>query len=353
MSALEPTTESAPFSGTAATSSAMRHPGVRALLDRQDHAARPWLRIAAAWVVALIALGAYLFAFVVGPWEFAFSLRWPTAGAILVASFTQALATVVFHTVTDNRILTPSIMGFDSLFVLLQTVLVTVFGGMILTDLEGIPMLLAQTGLMVVFAVALYRWLFSGTFGSMHVLLLVGVVIGMAFSSLSTFLERLLHPTDYDLLSVELFGRITDVGPSYLPLAFGVCVAAGIYAWLRRHTLDALLLGREAALGIGVEHRREMTRALILIAVLVSFSTALVGPLTFFGFVIATLAYQLTGTYRHAAVVPMATALGVIALAGGQFVLPHVFYAAGFLTTIIEFVGGALFLILLLKRRTL
>ncbi|WP_245851951.1 iron chelate uptake ABC transporter family permease subunit [Mobilicoccus massiliensis] len=328
-------------------------PLVRAPLDRRDRAARPWLRILIAWSLAVAALSAYLFAFVVGPVEFAFSLRFPTAGAILVAAFTQALATVLFHTVTDNRILTPSIMGFDSLFVLLQTVLVTLFGGLVLTELEGIPMLLAQTAVMVLFAVLLYRWLFSGTFGSMHVLLLVGVVIGMAFRSASTFLERLLHPTDYDLLSVELFGRITDVDASYLPLAFAVCLVAGVVAWRRRHILDALLLGRDAALGIGIDHRREMTAALVLIAVLVSFSTALVGPLTFFGFVIATLAYQLTGTYRHAAVVPMATALGVIALAGGQFLLQHVFYAAGFLTTIIEFVGGICFLYLLLRRRSL
>ncbi|MDO5626746.1 MAG: iron chelate uptake ABC transporter family permease subunit [Mobilicoccus sp.] len=328
-------------------------PAVPAPLDRRDRPARPGLRIAVAWIVALACLATYLLAFIVGPVDFALSLRLPTAGAILVAAFTQALATVLFHTVTDNRILTPSIMGFDALFVLIQTVLVTLFGGLILTRLDGIGMLLAQTAVMVAFALLLYRWLFSGTFASMHVLLLVGVVIGMAFRSLSTFLERLLHPTDYDLLSVELFGRITDVRPDYLPLAFAVCVGAGLITWKRRHTLDALLLGREAALGIGVEHRQEMTIALVLVAALISFSTALVGPLTFFGFVIATLAYQLTGTYRHAAVVPMATALGVIALAGGQFLLQHVFYAAGFLTVLIEFVGGLCFLVLLLRRRSL
>lgn len=327
--------------------------GVDVPTSRQDRAARVGLRLALAWALAAAAVAAYLFGFVVGPWEFAFSLRWPTAGAILVAAFTQASATVLFHTVTNNRILTPSIMGFDDLFVLIQTLLVTVFGGLVLTRTEGVPMLLAQTAVMVAFALLLYRWLFSGTFASMHVLLLVGVVVGMAFRSLSAFLERLLHPTDYDLLSVELFGRITDVEPRYLPPAAVVCLVTGVIAWRRRHTLDALLLGREAALGIGVAHRRELTLALVLIAVLVAFSTALVGPLTFFGFLIATLAYQLTGTFRHAAVVPMATALGIIALAGGQFLLQHVFYAAGFLTTIIEFVGGTCFLVLLLTRRRL
>lgn len=327
------------------------HP--RSPLDCKDRPARPWLRVLMAWGFALAALCAYLFANVVGPIEFAMSLRLPTAGAILVAAFTQAVATVLFHTVTDNRILTPSIMGFDDLFVLLQTLLVTFFGGMILTELDGVPMLLVQTAVMVAFATLLYRWLFSSSFGSMYVLLLVGVVIGMAFRSTSTFLERLLHPTDYDLLSVELFGRITDVNPQFLPPAFLVCALTGAFCWRKRHTFDALLLGREAALGVGVDHKRELTIALLLVALLISFSTALVGPLTFFGFVIATVAYQITGTYHHAAVVPMAIALGVFALAGGQFLLQHVFYAAGFLTTIIEFVGGIVFLVLLLRKRSL
>lgn len=311
----------------------------------------PGWRLVLVWVFALVALAAYLFADIVGSVQFALMLRSATAGALVVAAFTQAVATVLFHTVSDNRILTPSIMGFDSLFVLMQTLLVTLFGGRILARIDGIAGLLAQTAVMVVFATLLYGWLLSGRFANLYVLLLVGVVLGMAFDSVSTFLERLLHPTDYDLLSVELFGRLTDVDPDYLPLAFGVCAVVGVLVWRRRHTLDALLLGRDLAGSIGIEHRRELIRVLVVVAVLVSFSTALVGPMTFFGFLVATLAYELTGTYKHAYVLPMAVGLGVIALAGGQFVLQHVFYASGFLTVVIEFTGGLVFLALLLRKR--
>lgn len=313
----------------------------------------PGWRVGIVAVLALLALAGYLFLFIRGSVPFAVELRSATAGAMIVAAFTQSVATVLFHTVTDNRILTPSIMGFDSLFVLMQTVLVWTFGGRILADTAGIPMLLAQTGVMVILATLLYGWLFSGRLGNLFVLLLVGVVLGMAFESLSTFLERLLHPTDYDLLSVELFGRMTDVPAHYLPVAFGVCLVTGLFVWGRRHVYDALLLGRETSTSVGVDHRRELTLALVVIALLVSFSTALVGPMTFFGFVVATLAYQLVGTYRHTYVFPMAFFLGVLGLACGQLVLQHVFYAAGFLTVIIEFVGGLLFLFILLKRRTL
>ena len=308
-------------------------------------------RVALAAGFAVVALLGYLFTFVTGSFEFAVGLRLGTAAAMVIAGFTQGVATVLFHTVTDNRILTPSIMGFDSLFVLMQTVLVFVFGGMILVETDGLLRLVVQTAAMVAFATLLYRWLFTARLGSIYVLLLVGVVLGLAFSSTSTFLERLLSPSDYDMLSVELFGRMTDVDPKLLPFGGTVCVLCGVYVWWRRRTYDALLLGRDVCTALGVAHKRELTGALLIIALLVALSTALVGPLTFFGFVIATLAYQLTGTHQHGYVLPMAVLLGIGTLAGGQFVMQHIFYTAGFLTVIIEVVGGIAFLAILLRRR--
>lgn len=313
----------------------------------------PAARLVIAGVTAALCLIGFLAWNIRGNVEFALTLRGATAGAMVIAAFAQGVATVIFHTVTANRILSPSVMGFDSLFVLMQTVLVFAFGGEILNATDGVPRLLIQTALMVAFATGLYRWLFTSSGGGLYVTLLVGVALGMAFDTVSTFLERLLHPTDYDLLSLELFGRMTSVDASTLPLAFVVCALVGVVVWRRRNTLDGLLLGRDLATSIGIDHRRELTIMLVLVAVLVAFSTALVGPLTFFGFLAATLSYQLAGTHRHAFVLPMAVLVGVIALAGGQFLMQHVFYAAGFLTVIIEFVGGIVFLTILLGGRKL
>lgn len=311
----------------------------------------PNARLAIAAGIVLLVVLCFLFLFLRGSLAFAIPRRLTTLGAMVVAAFAQGIGTVLFHTVTGNRILTPSIVGFDSLYVLMQTLMVFVFGGTVLAATEGIPKLLTQTALMVGFAVILYRWLFSGRFGSLMLLLLMGVVLGLAFDSVSTFLQRLLSPTEYDLLATRLFGRLGDVEPSYLPIAFAVCLVVGVVVWRRRHVLDVLLLGRDQATSLGVDHRRELTLNLVLIAVLVAFSTALVGPLTFFGFVIATLAYQLAGDWRHRAVLPMAFLLGLGTLAGGQFVLQHVFAARGLLTVIIEFAGGIVFLLLLLRRK--
>jgi iron complex transport system permease protein len=313
----------------------------------------PTVRLVIVGVLTGLAVACFLLLFIRGGFWFSFERRATMLGAMTIAAFTQGVGTVVFHTITNNRILTPSIMGFDSLYALMQTVTVFFFGGAVLAQTDGLPKLIVQTALMVVFATLLYRWLFSGRFGSLYLLLLVGVVFGLAFDSVSVFLQRLLNPTDYDLLSTRLFGRMSNVDATYLPLAFGVCLLIGVVLWARRYRLDALLLGRDTATAIGVRHKREMTLMLILIAVMVAFSTALVGPMTFYGFIVALLAYQAAGTYRHAFVMPMAFLLGLFTLVAGQFVMQHVFSASGFLTVIIEFAGGIIFLILLLRKGTL
>ncbi|MCO1340038.1 enterobactin ABC transporter permease [Kocuria polaris] len=337
-------------SPAATTTTAHPTPSTSPPAARARRRLTPGARIAIIAALVVVASACFLLMFIRGSFEFAFERRLTMWGAMVVVAFTQGVGTVVFHTVTHNRILTPSIMGFDSIYTLMQTVLVTVFGGLFLVNADGVPMLLGQTAAMVLFATVLYRWLFSGKFGSLYILLLVGVVFGMAFDSISIFLQRLLNPTDYDMLSVELMGRMSSVDATYLPWAFAVCAAVGWVLWSRRFRLDVLLLGRDAAQSLGINHKRELTAMLIVIAVMVAFSTALAGPMTFFGFIVATLAYQVAGTHEHRFVMPMAFLLGLFTLVAGQFVLQHVFYASGFLTVIIEFVGGALFLLILLRK---
>ncbi len=314
-------------------------------------AAAPAARLAVVWVLAAAALALVLVVDVRGPLELAIPRRATLVGGILVASFAHAIGTVVFHTVTSNRILTPSIIGFDSMYTLMQTLTVLAFGGSAIAATDGLPKLLVQTALMVVAATALYTWLLDRSGGGVLTLLLVGVVLGLAFDSVSTFVQRILSPTDYDLLSLELFGRLSSVQPDHLPLALSVCAAVGAVVWMRRARLDVVLLGRDGATALGVDHRRELIVALVCVSILVAFATALAGPMTFFGFLVATLAYRLAGTHRHAFVLPMAVGLGVLALAGAQLVMRHVFDAAGLVTVIIEVVGGIVFLALLLGGR--
>ncbi|MBO0920282.1 iron chelate uptake ABC transporter family permease subunit [Cellulomonas sp. zg-ZUI222] len=276
--------------------------------------------------------------------------RLTSVGTILVVAFCQGVATVAFHSVTDNRILTPSILGFDALYRVIQTALVFLFGAGALAATDGLPKVALQSVLMVAFASLLYGWLFTGKRADLHLLLLVGVVLGMGFGSLSTFMQRLLTPSEFDILSARLFGSIGTSSASYLPWGALVCVVVGTVLWRRRHVLDVVALGRETAISLGVRHQREVRVTLVLVAVLVSVSTSLVGPMTFFGFVAALLTYQVVGTSRSARTLPMVVAIASTVLLLAYVVLRHVFYAAGLVTVVIELGGGLVFLVYLLRK---
>lgn len=316
---------------------------------------RVWPRYLVLGAVVLVAAVAVLTYDITGaPGSRAFDLvvrmRATSVATVAVVAFCQATATVLFHTVTGNRILTPSIMGFDALYTVMQTALVFFFGVTTLNATDGLPKVVLQSALMVGFATVLYGWMFGGKRGNLHLMLLVGVVLGLGFSALSTFMQRLLTPSEFDILSARLFGNLSNSNPAYLPWAALVCAAAGVWAWRRRHRLDVLSLGRETATNLGLRYRREVIVTLVVVAVLVSVSTTLVGPMTFFGFLVATLAYSLTPSPKHAQVLPMAILLAGTGLLTGYFVLRHVFYAAGMLSVILELFGGLTFLILLLRK---
>jgi iron complex transport system permease protein len=276
--------------------------------------------------------------------------RLASVGTILVVAFCQGVATVVFHTVTNNRILTPSILGFDALYRVIQTALVFAFGAGTLAATDGLGKVALQSLLMIGFASVLYGWLFTGTKANLHLLLLVGIVLGMGFGALSTFMQRLLTPSEFDILSARLFGNISASDASYLPWGALVCLAVGAVLWRRRHVLDVVALGRETATSLGVRHQREVLLVLVLVAVLISVSTSLVGPMTFFGFVVAMLTYQVVGTSQHALTLPMVVAVSTATLLTAYFVLRHVFYAAGLISVIIELGGGLIFLVYLLRK---
>ena len=270
--------------------------------------------------------------------------------AMAVVALCQAVATVAFQTVTNNRIITPSIMGFESLYVAIQTSTVYFLGAAGLNNARTLEMFVVQLVLMVGLSLILYTWLLAGDNPNMHAMLLVGIVLGGGLGSVSTFMQRLLTPSEFDVLTARLFGSVNNADPAYYPLAVPlVLVAAGLMV-LNSRRLNVLGLGRDVAVNLGVNHKKHAVFTLVLVSVLMAVSTALVGPMTFLGFLVATLAYQFADTYDHRYVFPMAALLGYCILAGAYFVMNHIFYAQGVVSIIIELVGGLTFLIVVLRK---
>ncbi len=285
-------------------------------------------------------------------WEYVLELRSRKVAALALVAVAVAVSTVLFQTVTANTILTPGLLGFDSLHLLIATLVVFVAGpgANAVTSTDGARALwLAETTLMVVVVALLSQWLFVGAKRDLHVLVLVGIVVGTLLRSVTSLLQRMLDPTQFAVLQDSFFASFNTVDETLLGVST-IAVATTLAAVHRlRGTLDVLALGREVSISLGVDHRRTVMGVLVAVAVLVSVATALVGPITFFGLLVAHLAYRVVG-HRHRYSLPTAAALGVVTLVLGQLILERVFSYATGLSIIIDFAGGALFLVLVLRR---
>lgn len=284
-----------------------------------------------------------------GFWRIA-QMRGISVVVMAVVAFCQAIATVSFQTVTENRIITPSIMGFEALYVAVQTASVYFFGIAGIVAMQGDAQFVLQIAIMVGLSVLLYGWLLSGRYANLQIMLLIGIIIGGGLASVSAFMQRLLTPSEFDVLTAQMFGSVSNADPDQLPIAIPLALAAGILLWANARRLNLLSLGKDITSGLGVNHRRELIRVLLLVSVLMAVSTALVGPMTFLGFLVATLAYQFADTYDHRHIFPIAVLTGFVVLAGAYFVMKNLFYAQGVVSIIIELVGGTLFLIVILRK---
>lgn len=314
---------------------------------------RYWITMGVVYLIAaLSAIGLLAYG---NPMPFGSSAFWLIAQrrlnaliAIAIVGVAQAWATLAFQTVVNNRIVTPSIMGFEALYRTIHTATVFAFGVTTLSHSFG--MFLFQLLLMVAFTLLLYTWLIGR---DMHAMLLVGIVIGGGLASLATFMQRLLTPSEFDVLSARLFGSVANAQAQYFPIAIPLVIFGAAYLMSKSQVLNVMALGKDAALNLGLRYRREALLLLSVVSILMATSTALVGPMTFLGFLVVTITYQLAGTEDHRYLLPLACGIAFAVLCGAYFVLHHVFYAQGVVGIIIELVGGLLFLVVLMRKGSL
>lgn len=305
--------------------------------------------LAAGAALGLLAIGNPMPVGSRGFWLIA-EMRMTSLLVMAVVAICQAVATITFQTVTNNRIITPSIMGFESLYTVIQTAAVYTLGVAGVVALQGPGQFLAQVAAMVGLSVLLYGWLLRGRYANIQVMLLVGIIMGGGLGAVSTFMQRLLSPSEFDVLSARLFGSVTNASAEYLPFAIPLVIVATTLIWLNARTLNVIAMGRDVCINVGVDHGRHTIYSLVLVSVLMAVSTALVGPMTFFGFLVATLTYQLAGTHDHRRLLPLGALTGFVVLAGAYFVMNHVFYAQGVVSIIIELVGGTVFLVVIMRK---
>ncbi|MGX9933872.1 iron chelate uptake ABC transporter family permease subunit [Advenella kashmirensis] len=299
---------------------------------------------------ALLSVAAFMTWGANGHWDFVLSFRAGKLAAMLLVAYAVAVSSVLFQTITHNRILTPSIMGFDALYTLIQAVVIFWFGMTAGGQWGMTGKFVLEVGVMTVFACLLFQWIFSGASHSLHLLLLVGIVFGLLFRSLSGLMVRMIDPNEFLFLQDKMFASFNAIRTNLLLASVVMVGGVSLIGWRLRRAYDVLSLGREVAINLGIHYRKTLWLTLVLIAVMVSVSTALVGPVTFFGLLVSNLAYMIMQTDKHKYTVPAAVLLGIVALVGGQTVLEHGLALNTTVSVVIEFVGGLMFIALIVRK---
>ena len=286
-------------------------------------------------------------------YQYALSRRIPKLIAIAMTGSGVAVSSVIFQTVTNNRILTPSVLGLDSLYNLFQTLIVFSLGSLNVALMGSNLNFLIAGGLMIVFSLFLFKMMFRRENTNLFFLLMIGMIFGTLFSSLSSFMQMVMDPNEFLIVQNKMFASFNNVKSSLLGISM-ITMGLTLF-WVLKDVkkLDVLALGKEQAINLGIDYDRMVRKLLIAVAILVSVSTALVGPVTFLGILVTNLAYQMIKDYRHSIVIPTSILLSLLALIGGQFLVERVFQFNTTIGVIINFVGGLYFIYILLKEERL
>ena len=286
-------------------------------------------------------------------WEFALQLRSVKVFAIIIVAASVAYSSVAFQTLTNNRILTPSIMGFESLYLLIQTLIVYIYGDETYKVLSSIDNFLISVIGMIIFGLLLYFMIYKKGKDNIYLLLLVGIILGTLFSSLSSFMQLLIDPNDFFIVQGKMFATFNKINTTLLwPSAITLIIIL-FFGFRMTKYLDVIALGREQAINLGLNYNALVKLFLVIIAILVSISTALVGPITFLGLLVTNLTYELFKTHKHSLIISACFIVSAIALLAGQFIMERILNLSTPLSAIINMVGGLYFIYLLLKVRKL
>ncbi len=299
--------------------------------------------------LVLLFIGLYQFAFV-NPKFFAYAmgLRLPRLAVILIAGFAISAAAIVFQTIIRNTIVTPCLLGMNSLYLLIHTAVVFFLGSGSLFAVNPVYAFAADVIVMGFVAGFIYYTIFQKTGGNVLYVLLIGTVLSTFFSSMQNSLTRIMDPNEYDALLNTLTASFTNVNAAcIIP---GALLLAAIAWWLRKDLaiLDVISLGREQAVSLGVDYERPLRRLMVGIALYIAVATALVGPLSFLGLITANVARQLFTTYRHTWLIAGSACVGMLILTAGQFVVEHVMVYAVPVSVFVTIGGGIYFLYLVL-----
>ncbi len=277
--------------------------------------------------------------------------RLPTLICMVIASVAIGVATLIFQSIVNNRIVTPALLGMNSIYSFLHTAAVFVFGTGSALYLNANLSFAVDLISMGVVGTLVYWYLFKKTGHNILYIMLIGTVLSSFFGSMQTAMVRVMDPDEYDALLTTLVADFNNVGGEII--VFAIAALAAIALVLRKDLklLDVITMGRDQAINLGVDYDNTIRRLLFGVVLCMAVATATIGPVSFLGLIVANLSRQIFRTYRHSHLIAGASLLGMLALIGGQLVSQHVFHFTVPVSTFVTIAGGVYFLYLLLSKK--
>ena len=173
---------------------------------------------------------------------------------IFVVGYSISVSSVLFQTITNNRIITPSIIGFDSLYLMICSIVVLFFHQLLVPNVINIHIFFFITvGIMIVFSRALYRLLFIIKENTIYYVLLSGVVLSLLFRSIYTFFISIMDVAQYDALQRKLYASFDLIQYDLLFVSIILALLTTKYIVPMLSDLDVYLIGKDNAKMLGVD----------------------------------------------------------------------------------------------------
>lgn len=283
--------------------------------------------------------------------KFAMKIRSPKLIAMVVASIAIGGASIVFQSVINNIVVTPCLLGMNSMYTLIHTTVYFFAGSASILAVNQNAAFAVDLLLMSVLSTFIYSFLFRKTNNNVLYVMLIGTVMTSFFSSIQSTLTRVMDPNEYDTLLNTLVASFSNINSEIIILCVVLLILLVVVLRKDIALLDVITLGKDQAINLGVDYDKTVRHLLLGVTICISIATAMIGPISFLGLIIANLSRQLMKTYRHKYLIFASAMFGVIVLVGGQLVVEHVFVYSIPVNVIITLCGGIYFLYLILKNR--
>lgn len=279
-----------------------------------------------------------------------FDIRLPRILLGLAVGGALSIAGVVLQGMFRNPLVEPYTLGISGGAALLVSLNIS-FGlnqsfGLISLPVSGF--LGAIVVILVVYALSVKKGILK-----IQGLLLTGVMISFISSSLIMLIMAISKAEDLHGIVFWIMGSLEEPNPLLIKLMLLISIFGLIISYLFCFDLNALLLGEEEALHLGINIERTKKSLFILASVLTGFSVGIVGIIGFVGLLVPHLMRMIVGSdHRILLISAFLSGAGFLILCDtlARTIIAPLELPVGVITGI---VGGGLFIYALTKKEPL